>query len=198
MADTQTGNDQESKVNEGTAGNQAGDNSETEQKRGEHTPENTGGSVNDSNDNDSKGSDELPEWARKQITKANNEAASYRTQLREVQDQFKDAKTEAELDAILKPLTEKLDESETRTRDLERQLVIYRHGLDDDLAEFITGDDPAAWEDQAKKLAERFSTSGGSSQQGHKGGLSGRNGAGGKTDIDPSEAAKRIVARNRY
>lgn len=198
MADTQTGNDQESKVNEGTAGNQAGDNSETEQKRGEQTPENTGGSVNDSNDNDSKGGDELPEWARKQITKANNEAASYRTQLREVQDQFKDAKTEAELDAILKPLTEKLDESETRTRDLERQLVIYRHGLDDDLAEFITGDDPAAWEDQAKKLAERFSTSGGSSQQGHKGGLSGRNGAGGKTDIDPSEAAKRIVARNRY
>lgn len=35
-----------------------------------------------------KGSDELPEWARKQIASANQEAANYRVQLRSAQDQL--------------------------------------------------------------------------------------------------------------
>lgn len=157
------------------------------------------GSAEQSDDStNERGDDELPEWARKQISKANKEAASYRTQVRELQDQFKDAKTDAELDSIVKPLTDKLDQSETRTRGLERELVIYKHGLDEDLAEFITGDDPKAWEEQAKKLAERVSANQQSSNPDHRNNLSGRNGGGANGDVDPAEAAKRIVARNRY
>lgn len=190
MADTTVNtNDQESQTTTEPAGGNA-----QEQTNNESSSTNE-----QSNSNDERGGDELPEWARKQISKANNEAASYRVQLREVQDQFKDAKTEAELEAILKPLNDKLDQSESRTRDLERELVIYKHGLDEDLAEFITGNDPEAWEEQAKKLAERFASGSQNEQQpSHKGGLAGRNGGGAKNDVDPAATAKRIVARNRY
>lgn len=184
MADTETTTDQESQVSTGTAGTET-----------TTTDDPSNGSTT-AGENES-GTDDLPEWARKQIEKANKEAASYRVQLRQVQDQFKDAKTEAELEAVLKPLTEQLNQSESRTRDLERQLVIYKHGLDEDLAEFITGDNPEAWEEQAKKLAERVA----SANPGHfdrKGDLAGRKGTGQKSDIDPRETAKRIVARNRY
>ena len=44
--------------------------------------------------------DELPEWARKKLQKANNEAASYRTQLREAQSSLASAKTPEEFEAI--------------------------------------------------------------------------------------------------
>lgn len=191
MADTTVNtSDQESQANADTA-------SATEHQPTESVEQSSGEQSNDSS-NDERGDDEIPDWVRKQISKANKEAASYRTQVRELQDQFKDAKTDAELDAIVKPLTDKLDQSESRTRDLERELVIYKHGLDEDLAEFITGDNPETWEEQARKLAERFATTQQSGNPDHRNNLSGRNGGGANSEVDPSEAARRIVARNRY
>lgn len=149
-----------------------------------------------SNGDDDATNDELPEWARKQLKKANNEAASYRTQLREVQEQFKDAKTEAELDAILKPLHEKLDQSEARSRELERKLIIKDHGLSADMAEFITGDSPEQWEAQAKKLAELAAASN-PSQFDRERQLRGRNGGQPNREFDAASTARQHFAAHR-
>lgn len=138
--------------------------------------------------------DDLPEWARKQISKANREAASYRTQLREIEEKFQNAMTEAELEATLKPLNEQLSQSEARTRDLERQLVIYKHGLDEELEEFITGDDPTSWEAQAKKLAALKQAQGSTADPGS---LRGRFGNRQRPEDDPASAARSVFLRHR-
>ena len=188
MAGTEAGNDQESKVSEDTASIQDAQGGADEAPAGNE-------STSDSNGSPS-GSDELPEWARKQLRKANNEAASYRTQLREVEEKFKDAKTDAELEQILKPLNERLSEYEQRSRDLERKLIIKDHGLSDELAEFITGDSPEDWEAQAKKLSE-LAASGSSGQLERQRGLRGRNGAEPNRDFDPAERARRHFQAHR-
>lgn len=188
MADTESGNDQESKVSEDTASIQDAQGGADEAPAGNE-------STSDSNGSPS-GSDELPEWARKQLRKANNEAASYRTQLREVEEKFKDAKTDAELEQILKPLNERLSEYEQKSRDLERKLIIKDHGLSDELAEFITGDSPEDWEAQAKKLSE-LAASGSSGQLERQRGLRGRNGAEPNRDFDPAERARRHFQAHR-
>lgn len=140
--------------------------------------------------------EELPEWARKQLKKANNEAASYRTQLREVQDQFKDAKTDAELEAILNPLNEKLTEYETRSRELERKLIIRDNGLSEEMAEFITGDNPEQWEAQAKKLSE-LAVANAPSQFDQQRQLRGRNGGAPNREFDAAEQARAHVRKHR-
>lgn len=188
MADTTADTGQEPQANEDTASIQETQGGANEAPAGDESHE-------DSNDAPDA-SDELPEWARKQLKKANNEAASYRTQLREVQEKFKDAKTEAELEAILKPLSDKLDQSETRSRELERKLIIKDYGLDDSVAEFITGDDPDQWEAQAKKLAE-LSASGSSSTPDRQRQLRGRNGVEPNREFDPAERARRHFNAHR-
>lgn len=140
--------------------------------------------------------EELPEWARKQLKKANSEAASYRTQLREVQDQFKDAKTDSELEAILNPLNEKLTEYETRSRELERKLIIRDHGLTEEMAEFITGDTPEVWESQAKKLSE-LAAANASTQFDQQRQLRGRNGGAPNREFDPAEQARAHLRKHR-
>ena len=142
--------------------------------------------------------DGLPDWARKQIEKANKEAASYRVQLREVEETFKGAKTDADLEAALKPLNEKLDESEARSRELERKLIIREFGLDDDLAEFVTGDSAEEWERKAKALAERIAPEQQEDSSVVRRIPTGRAGNRTQGTVDSSEVSKRIIARNRY
>ena len=77
MADTTADTGQEPQANEDTASIQEAQDGANEAPAGNE-------SHDDSNDAPDS-HDELPEWARKQLKKANNEAASYRTQLREVQ-----------------------------------------------------------------------------------------------------------------
>ena len=77
MADTTADTGQEPQANEDTASIQETQDGANEAPAGDESNE-------DSNDAPDA-SDGLPEWARKQLKKANNEAASYRTQLREVQ-----------------------------------------------------------------------------------------------------------------
>lgn len=170
----------------------------TQQASTESTNDSTTSSTERTNEESSDKGDELPDWARKQIEKANKEAASYRVQLREVEEKFKGAKTDADLEAALKPLNEKLDESEARSRDLERKLIIREFGLDDDLAEFVTGDSAEEWERKAKALAERIAPDTQEEQSFVRRTPSGRNGNQTQSPVDPSEAAKRIIARNRY
>lgn len=50
--------------------------------------------------------DSLPEWARKSLNKANTEAASYRTQLREAQEALAKAKAPEDFEKIQQALAE--------------------------------------------------------------------------------------------
>lgn len=59
--------------------------------------------------------DELPEWAQRELRGARDEAARYRTQLREVQESVKDLKTVEEFEAAMAAADEK-------TRQVEAEL----------------------------------------------------------------------------
>ena len=59
--------------------------------------------------------DELPEWAQRELKGARDEAARYRTQLREIQESVKDLKTVEEFEAAMSAADEK-------TRQLEAEL----------------------------------------------------------------------------
>lgn len=97
--------------------------------------------------------DSLPEWARKSLTAANQEAAKYRTQLREVQDKLKDAKTPEEVDAITRELSEKATKAEL---DAARERAGRKFGLPDAVVGRLTGDDEAAILADAESLAPLF------------------------------------------
>jgi hypothetical protein len=99
---------------------------------------------------EAKPEDELPEWARKELTKARNEAAGYRTRLREAEDKLKDAKTPEEFETAL-------TEFRTKNAELERNLVVTKvaakYELPAELAARLQGEDEAAIEADAKALA---------------------------------------------
>ena len=88
--------------------------------------------------------DELPEWARKSLEKANKEAANYRTQLREAQEALTKAKSPEDFEAVTAQLAE-----------AQRQLTIREHteGIPADVvnAEWVNWPSDA---DGIKKTAE--------------------------------------------
>lgn len=193
MAEKPANNGQEPQANDDSASVTAGELQIGSLETGKITVGNPAGNDDDSQD-DSK-NDELPDWARKQLKKANSEAASYRTQLREVQERFKDAKTEAELEEVLKPYKEQLDQFESRNKDLERKLIIQEHGLSADMAEFITGDDPEQWEAQAQKLADLTASNANQFERERQ--LRGRNGGQPNREFDAAEKAREFVRERR-
>lgn len=95
----------------------------------------------------------LPEewaWTKTALESANREAASRRVALRETEDKLKAAKTPEEFQAAMNDYTEK----ESRlTTDLERERAARRHGLTDEVLEFLTAKTPDEIEKQAAKLA---------------------------------------------
>jgi hypothetical protein len=94
--------------------------------------------------------DDLPEWARKELTKVRNEAAGYRTRLRDAEDKLKDAKTPEEFQAAM-------NEWQTKNSELERNLLVTKiatkHGLPEAIAARLQGGDEAAIEADALALA---------------------------------------------
>jgi hypothetical protein len=100
-------------------------------------------------DKDDDGADELPKWARDRLTKANAEAANYRTRLREAEAKLSAAKTVEEFEAATKELRE------TNQR-LERQLLVSdvarKFNLPDDLAARLQGATAEELEADAKAL----------------------------------------------
>lgn len=90
---------------------------QVENQQAEETPEQTeaaGGTELAAETSEQQAAqDELPEWARKSLDKANKEAASYRTQLRDAQEALSKAKSPEDYEALSSKLLE-----------VERQLVI--------------------------------------------------------------------------
>ncbi|MFD6636763.1 hypothetical protein ACFWDN_13210 [Micromonospora chalcea] len=98
---------------------------------------------------DDDGTAELPKWAREKLTKANAEAANYRTRLREVEKKLSEAKTPEDFETATKELREANVNLE---RQLLRERVARKAGLPDDLAERLQGATQEELEADAKKL----------------------------------------------
>ncbi|ORL15403.1 hypothetical protein [Prescottella equi] len=105
----------------------------------------------------------LPEWAREKLTKANNEAAKYRTQAKTNADaanrlaEIEDAnKTESQRlsDALA---TAERDRDAARTEALKLRIAT-KYGISDEDADlFLTGSDEETLAKQAERLASRES-----------------------------------------
>jgi hypothetical protein len=93
--------------------------------------------------------DELPEWARKEITQTRAEAANFRTRLRDAEAKLSAAKTPEEFETAL-------NEVKAQNEELERSVAVERaarvHGLPDDLAEELKYLPLDKIEDRAKVL----------------------------------------------
>lgn len=107
----------------------------------------------DSNAPKVKSEDELPEWARTELTRVRGEAANWRTKLREAQDNLAKAKTPEEFEAATTEL-------QTKVTDLEgamlRSSVAREHNLPDELAARLRGTNEAELKADAK-LLQKFS-----------------------------------------
>ncbi|EFL15330.1 hypothetical protein [Streptomyces sp. C] len=93
--------------------------------------------------------DELPPWARKELTKARTEAAGYRTRLRDAEEKLSGAKTAEEFEAAL-------SEVKAENARLERSVLVAtvarKFDLPETLASRLTGATPEELEADAKAL----------------------------------------------
>lgn len=94
--------------------------------------------------------DELPEWARKELTKVRGEAASYRTRLRDAETKLGQAKTPEEVEAALADVRAKNAELE---RELRVSAVARKHGLPEELTDRLRGDSVDELEADAMALS---------------------------------------------
>ena len=113
----------------------------------------TDGDTSDSGGDTDGGADDLPPHWRKELDRARNDAAKYRTQLREAQDKLQNSKSPEEYESAVNELTKKLAES-------ERDGIIARYGISDDLARLVVGETVEEWEESAKLISERLAESG--------------------------------------
>lgn len=93
--------------------------------------------------------DDLPDWARNELKKARGEAANYRVQLREAQENLSKAKTPEEYEAAVNELAQKNAELERRVM---VSSVAREFDLPAELADLLKGDDEAALKEHAKVL----------------------------------------------
>lgn len=96
----------------------------------------------------------LPEqfaWTKAAVENANREAASRRVALREAEEKLSAAKTPEEFEAAISEF--KTGQAKLEA-DLARERAARKHGLDDDLLEFLTGKSEDEIEKQAEKLAK--------------------------------------------
>ncbi|MYT31741.1 MULTISPECIES: hypothetical protein [unclassified Streptomyces] len=93
---------------------------------------------------------DLPEWARKELTKVRGEAASYRTRLRDAEAKLSEAKSPEEFEAALNELQAKNAELE---HSLTASSVARKHNLPDELAARLRGSTVEELEADARALA---------------------------------------------
>lgn len=88
-----------------------------------------------------------PDWYEKELTKTRNEAASYRTRLRDAETKLTSAKSQEDIDAAL-------TEMRTANAKLERDLLVATVGanLPSELRELLKGDNEAELKAHAEVL----------------------------------------------
>lgn len=98
--------------------------------------------------------DELPpEVARELLTKANNEAAKYRTQLRELQEQVKEMKSLDEVEALVAGLREDVEKNAMAAA---RERAGRKYGLPDAIVGRLSGSTEEEILADAEALAPLF------------------------------------------
>lgn len=111
-------------------------------------------------ENPDNGGDELPEWARTKLTKANAEAANYRTKLREAEQKLADAKTPEQVEEILNQFKADREADELKQAEEARALLIeniaLHYKLPEKLAKRLQGANREELEADAKELAKDY------------------------------------------
>lgn len=101
-------------------------------------------------DEDDKGDgdhDELPEWGRKQLTKARKDAANYRRKFAEANEKLAAAKSPEDFQAVQESLAEaKLE--------LDTERIANRYGLPDEMRQVLAGKTTEEVEAHAKILSK--------------------------------------------
>lgn len=95
--------------------------------------------------------DELPEWARKQITKANNEAAARRVKERELEEKLRNAVTPEDHAKIVEELR---TENQKLVRQTTISSLVEEFELPSKASALIKGDTPEELRAAAEALAE--------------------------------------------
>lgn len=110
----------------------------TSTEEGASTDEGTEGAGNDGSNGDEGSDSDVPaDVLRANLTKANQEAARYRTRLREVEKELEKRKTPEEVESLLGELK---SERETAERSLLIENVALKHHLPEDLAALLKGE----------------------------------------------------------
>lgn len=107
--------------------------------------------------------DVLPDWAREKLTKANNEAAKYRTEKNEAVEKAKqevaDSFTE-KVEALEAQVAERDSEIESGRRETEKLRAAIEAGITNDkifaFADLLKGDNPEEFKSHAEELKELF------------------------------------------
>ncbi|QDP44212.1 head scaffolding protein [Streptomyces phage Celia] len=137
---------------------------------------------------EAKPEDELPEWARKELTKVRGEAANYRTKLRETEKKFSEAKTPEEFEAARTELS-------TRIAELEHEVAVAKvarqYEIPDELLPLLSGKPESELEAIAKTLQKYAAPA---APEHLSGGLTPDDG---DESFDPAEVA-RAARRSRY
>lgn len=136
--------------------------------------------------------DDLPDWAREKLTKANAEAANYRTKLREAEEKLLGAKTPDEVEAIVKKMQ---SDRETAELDLLRENVALSFNLPEGLRKRLSGSSREEMEADAKELAELIGLDSSGTPERLEGGLDPR--THGEEASSPRELAEQYGARRR-
>lgn len=133
--------------------------------------------------------DSLPKWARDRLSKANNEAARYRTGLRDAEAKLAGAKTPEQFEAAVAELR---DGNARLERELLVERVARKAELPQELAELLQGDTEDELKAHADKL-RKFAAPATQTPQLLSGGLDPSDG----DDFDPVKAAH-AARRHRY
>jgi hypothetical protein len=139
---------------------------------------------------------DLPDWAREKLTKANTEAANYRTKLREAEKKLENVKTLEEVDALIADLkAEREKESAEEAKEKHALLVeniALKYKLPEKLAKRLVGNTREELEADAKELAADYAQE--AREIRLEGGLNPR-GRGDGDNADPRTLAKQHGSR---
>jgi len=145
--------------------------------------ETTGGQQQTGSTETTETSTKTPEWYEKELSKTRQEAAGYRTKLRDAEAKLTNAKTVEEFETARKELTEAREKA-------ERELMVERagRGLPDELRALLKGNT----EDELKAHAAvlmKFAPAQEAPPEKLSGGLNA--GSGGGDDFDVKEIARK-------
>jgi len=107
--------------------------------------------------------DVLPDWAREKLTKANNEAAKYRTEKNDAVEKAKQEVADSfaeKVEALEAQVAESKSEVQTGRREVDRLKAAIEAGISNDkifaFADLLKGDTPEEFRSHAEELKGLF------------------------------------------